>query len=258
MPISKVYRDFFNQGVFTFKELLQLYRRENSEKTLRNLVFQGLKRGELGTPKRGLYFVIPPAQTKGTYSPDPFLIAAKLSKNPVVAYHSALALHGAAYSDSNRIYFFTPTLTRGFEFRGIEYLPIQKKATWGTEFIEREGMSVKTTDRERTVIDCVDRPDYAGGLEELLKSLDLFPSLDLPKLETYLRKVNKKILFAKMGFLLERMKDRWKVPEEFLLRIEKHCGKGAYYFEAKKGEGKFVPRWHLIVPANLESLLQGV
>lgn len=258
MPVSKVYRDFFNQGVFTFEELLRKYGEDNAKKTLRNLVFQGLKRGELGLVKRGLYFVVPPGQTKETYSADPFLIASKLSKNAAVAYHSALALHGAAYSDSNRIYFFTPTLTRDFEFRGMEYVPVQKKATWGTEAVEREGVPVKTTDRERTVIDCVDRPDYAGGLEELLKSLELFPSLDLAKLETYLKKANKKVLFAKMGFLLERMKDRWKVPEELLLRIEKHCGKGAYYFEAKKGEGKLVSRWYLIVPANLESLLRGV
>ena len=258
MSVSKIYRDFFNQGVFAFEELLRKYGKENSEKTLRNLVFQGLKRGTIGLVKRGLYFVIPPGQSKETYSPDPFLIASRLSKNATVAYHSALALHGAAYSDSNRIYFFTPTITRGFEFRGMEYVPVQKKAAWGTEAIEREGVSVKTTDRERTAIDCVDRPDYAGGLEELLKSLELFPSLDLAKLEAYLRKVNKKVLFAKMGFLLERMKDRWKVSEEPLLRIEKHCGKGVTYFEAKKGKGKLVSRWSLILPENLDSLLQGV
>lgn len=258
MPVSKVYRDFFNQGVFTFEELLRQYGKENSAKTLRNLVFQGRKRGELGLVKGGLYFVIPLGQSKETYSPDPFLIASKLSKNAAVVYHSALALHGAAYSDSNRIYFFTTTLTRGFEFLGMEYVPIQKKAAWGTEAVKREGVSVKTTDRERTVIDCVDRPDYAGGLEELLKSLELFPSLDLAKLEGYLKKANKKVLFAKMGFLLERMKDPWKVSEELLSRIEKHCGKGVYYFETKKGEGKFLSRWRLIVPANLESLFQGV
>lgn len=258
MSVSKVYRDFFNQGVFTFEGLLRKYGKENAKKTIRNLVFQGLRRGELGLVKRGLYFVIPPGQSKETYSPDPFLIASKLSKDAAVAYHSAFALHGAAYSDSNRIYFLTPTLTRGFEFRGTEYVPVQKKATWGTENVEREGVSVKTTDREKTVIDCVDRPDYAGGLEELLKSLELFPSLDLAKLEGYLKKVNKKVLFAKTGFLLERMKARWKVPEELLLRIEKHCGKGAAYFETKKGEGKLIPRWHLILPINLESLLQGV
>jgi len=258
MATTKIYRDFYSQGLFTFGELVKRYTKENTEKTLRNLVYQGLKKGELGIVKRGLYFLIPPGQEPTTYRPDPFLIASKLGGNPVLAYHSALALHGAAHSESNRIYSFTPTITRKFEFGGVEYVPVQRKALWGTETVQRDGGFVKVTDRERTVLDCVDRPDYAGGLEELLKSLELFPSLDLERLEHYLWKINKRILFSKMGFLFERTKDQWKVSESLLAKIEKKCGKGATYFETKKGQGVFMPRWRLIVPKNLESLSRGV
>ncbi len=258
MATTKIYRDFYSQGLFTFGELVKRYTKENTEKTLRNLVYQGLKKNELGIVKRGLYFLIPPGQEPATYQPDPFLIASKLGSNSVLAYHSALALHGAAHSESNRIFFFTPTITRKFEFGGVEYVPIQRKALWGTETVQRDGGAVKVTDRERTVIDCVDRPDYTGGLEELLKSLELFPSLDLEKFERYLWKVNKSILFSKAGFLLDRMKDQWKVSEGLFAKIEKKCGKGTTYFETKKGQGVFVSRWRLIVPKNLESLSRGV
>jgi predicted transcriptional regulator of viral defense system len=258
MATTKICRDFYSQGLFTFEELAERYAKENTKKTLRNLVYQGLKKSELGIVKRGLYFLIPPGQEPAAYRPDPFLIASKLGSNPVLAYHSALALHGAAHSESNRIYFFTPTITRKFEFGGVEYVPVQRKALWGTETVQRDGGSVKVTDRERTVLDCVDRPDYAGGLEELLKSLELFPSLDLERLEHNLWKINKRILFSKMGFLLERMKDQWKVSEGLFAKIEKKCGKGTTYFETKKGQGVFVSRWRLIVPKNLESLSRGV
>lgn len=258
MANTKIYRDFYSQELFTFEELAERYAKENTEKTLRNLVYQGLKKGELGMVKRGLYFLVPPGQEPATYRPDSFLIASKLGGNPVLAYHSALALHGAAHSESNRIYFFTLTITRKFEFGGIEYVPVQRKALWGTETVQRDGGSMKVTDRERTVLDCVDRPDYTGGLEELLKSLELFPSLDLEKVEHYLWKVNKKVLFSKMGFLLERMKNQWKVSEGLLAKIEKRCGKGAAYFETKKGHGVFVSRWRLIIPNNLEALSRGV
>ena len=258
MATTKIYRDFYSQGLFTFGELVNRYTKENTEKTLRNLVYQGLKKGELGMVKRGLYFLVPPGQEPATYRPDPFLIASKLGGNPVLAYHSALALHGAAHSESNRIYFFTQTITRKFEFGNVEYAPVQRKASWGIETVQRDGSSLKVTDRERTVLDCVDRPDYTGGLEELLKSLELFPSLDLEKLERYLWKVNKRILFSKMGFLLDRMKDQWKVSAGLFAKIEKKCGKGATYFETKKGHGVFASRWRLIVPNNLESLSRGV
>ncbi len=258
MATTKIYRDFYSQGIFTFQELVKRYTKENTEKTLRNLVYQGLKKGDLGMVKRGLYFLVPPGQEPATYRPDPFLIASKLGGHPVLAYHSALALHGAAHSESNRIYFFTPTVTRKFKFGGVEYVPVQRKALWGIETVQRDGGSVKVTDRERTVIDCLDRPGYGGGLEELLKSLELFPSLDLVKLEHYLWKINKRILFSKMGFLLDRMKDQWKVSEGLFAKIEKKCGKGTTYFETKKGRGIFLPRWRLIVPKNIESLSRGV
>src|SRR3989338_8677355 len=131
MAATKIYRDFYSQGLFTFKELAERYAKKNTKKTLRNLVYQGLKKGELGTVKRGLYFLVPPGQDLATYRPDPFLVASKLGSNLVMAYHSALALHGAAHSESNRTYFFTPTITRKFESGGVEYVPIQRKALWG-------------------------------------------------------------------------------------------------------------------------------
>ena len=35
-----------------------------------------------------------------------------------------------------------------------------------------EHVSVRVTDVERTILDCIDRPDLAGGLEELVYNLD--------------------------------------------------------------------------------------
>src|SRR3989338_6649773 len=115
MAATKIYRDFYSQGLFTFKELAERYAKKNTKKTLRNLVYQGLKKGELGTVKRGLYFLVPPGQDLATYRPDPFLVASKLGSNLVMAYLSPLALQGAAHPKPTRIFFSPPTTPRKFD-----------------------------------------------------------------------------------------------------------------------------------------------
>ncbi len=255
--MNKITKKFLGKGPFTFQDLYQAFKGENERKTLHNYLYMGLKRGYVKPIKRGLYYVVLPTDEKTEFTPDPFLVAAKLAPDSILAFHSALELHGAAYSYSHRVYFYSKTQTRRFEFRDVEYVPVQKKITWGVTTLEREGCSLKLTDRERTVLDCLDVADYAGGLEELVKSLDLLPSLDLERLKIYLGKADRWVLFAKTGFLLEHFKTRWNVPEVFLAALEKKVrGKEARYFCAKIGSGKFVSRWNLILPRNFNSLLQ--
>ncbi len=255
--MNKITKQFLNKGPFSFEDLYQAFKHENQKKTLYNYLYAGLKKGYIKPIKRGLYYVAFPAGEVSNIIQDPFLVVSKLAKDSVLAFHSALELHGAAYAHSQRVYFYSKTQTRRFELMGVEYVPVQKKVTWGVTTLEREGHTIKLTDRERTVLDCIDVTDYAGGLEELIKSLDLFPSVDFKKVETYLKKADKLILYSKVGFLFENFKDRWHVPEKFLNEIErKIAGKEARYFCTQKGNGKFVSRWRLIVPDNFSSLSQ--
>lgn len=250
----KLARDFLNRGPFRFEDLRAKYQ-ENTPKTLRNYIYQGLEKGEIKTIKAGLYYVVPFGQTED-YIPDPFLIASKLSQDAVIAYHAALALHGATYSESKRIHFFTRKVTRRFEFKDYEFIPVQKVVDWGIETKTREGEVIRVTDRERTIIDSIDNIDYAGGFEELLKSIEVFPSVDLVKLESYLDKFWKKILYAKTGFILEQLKSHWNVSEGLLTKLQKQVKGRSFYFEGKPIDGKLIPRWNLVVPKRFELLLE--
>ena len=250
----KLTRDFLNRGPFRFEDIQVKYQ-ENTPKTLRNYIYQGLEKGQLKTIKPGLYYVLPFGQTED-YVPDPFLIASKLSEDAVIAYHGALALHGATYSESKRIHFFTRKVTRKFEFKDYEFIPVQKKVDWGIETKTREGEVIQVTDRERTVLDNIDNVDYAGGFEELIKSIEVFPSVDLVKLESYLEKFGKQILYAKTGFILEQLKSHWNISEGLLKKLQKKVEGRSFYFEGKPIDGKLISRWNLVVPKKFELLLE--
>lgn len=48
--------------------------------------------------RRGLYAVVPPGASAESYPVDPFLLASRMAKDAVQAYHTALEFHGEAYS----------------------------------------------------------------------------------------------------------------------------------------------------------------
>jgi predicted transcriptional regulator of viral defense system len=59
---------------------------------------------------------------------------------------------------------------------------------------------VRVTDEERTVIDCIDRIDRAGGLEELLHAIAAMTYLNENKLLNYLEIYDKQFLYQKTVF----------------------------------------------------------
>ena len=107
---------------------------------------------------------------------DPFLIAADLSADAVLAYHSALEVQGRAYSSFNEVQFVSRRRMQPFEFRGTRYRPLTASPAlvragcvdFGVEPIDRAGSAVQVTGLERTLVDALDRP---GPLRRVGRSL---------------------------------------------------------------------------------------
>ncbi|PIP44223.1 MAG: transcriptional regulator, partial [Deltaproteobacteria bacterium CG23_combo_of_CG06-09_8_20_14_all_60_8] len=67
-------------------------------RTRESLLEYHRKTGHVILMRRGLYAVIPPGADPDSYQVDPFLVAAKLTRDAVLSYHTALEIHGRAYS----------------------------------------------------------------------------------------------------------------------------------------------------------------
>lgn len=80
------------------------------------------------------------------------------------------------------------------------------KTVWSTA-------QVIVTDRERTILDCVDRVDLAGGFEEAFKSLLSIANVNFDRLYQYAKKEHKKVLFHKLGLFLsfKEIKEAWNM-----------------------------------------------
>jgi predicted transcriptional regulator of viral defense system len=182
---------FRNHPVFTGEEMAE-YLSSNGKagsRTKEALLAYYRKTGGIVSVRRGLYAVVPPGANPASYSVDPFLVAAKLTKDAVLSFHTALEFHGHAYSVQEYFIYtasrpLSPLTFRTHVFRGVRFpesLRHANKENFGVARMDRSGMEVRITSLERTLVDVLSRPGLSGGWEEIWRSLESVEFLDLYK-----------------------------------------------------------------------------
>lgn len=255
MAVPKLYKDFYEQKVFTFNDVIEKYKKSNTVGSLRLLLYNCKVNGYIFSAKNGLYYIIPQGFSKDNYIVDKYLIANKLTSAGILGYHSALELLGVAQSVSNNVFVLTKERLSNFKFQEINYIGVAGNAKFGYITVIRDGIPICVTDRERTLIDGIDKLKYVGGLEEYLKSIETFPSVDFKKIEEYLRKYNKINLYSKVGFILSFFEKKWSFTDGIHKNLKSKITRKTYYLTGAGKPGKFNKEWNLIVPENLQELI---
>lgn len=243
---------------------LDEFRSELGEgRTAYNLLVRATKRGLADRVVRGVY-----ASRTGRFAaqePDPYLVAAKLAHDVVMVYHSALELHGLAHSASRRVQFMTSRAIATFTYRDFEFrrhelpksLPRSEADKWTTLVGRPEGVARAAT-RERTLVDCMNRTDLSGGLEEVLRSLGGLPYVDAANVVSYLKALRSPTAVARVGWLLEQRAREWYVSKDALDEMRLMLGKGPYYLSRTNEMGTWVSHWRLYLPGNARELQRWV
>ena len=99
---------------------------KSGPRTRESLLDYHRKTGHIILIRRGLYAVIPSGADPDSYPIDPFLVAAKLTKDAVLSYHTALEIHGRAYSVREHLTYsasrpVSPVIFRSRVFRGAKF-----------------------------------------------------------------------------------------------------------------------------------------
>ena len=75
---------------------------------------------------------------------------------------------------------------------------------FGAEEAVISGRKVKVSDVEKTVADCLDHPEYCGGLDEIAKSIFFeHKTVDMEKVIGYAEKMGNRTIIKRLGYLLE-------------------------------------------------------
>ncbi len=257
------HEEFFRKHpVFTGEEMashLSSFGKASS-RTKEALLAYHKKTGRLVCVRRGLYAVVPPGANPASYSVDPFLVAAKLTKDAVLSYHTALEFHGRAYSVQEYFVYtasrpLRPFTFRSHVFRGVrsaESLRRANQENFGVVTMDRSGMEVRVTSFERTMVDVLNRPALSGGWEEIWRSLESVEFFDLDKVVEYALLLGNATTAAKVGFFLEQHREPLMVEEKHLKSLHSLRPRQPHYLDRnKRRSGHLVSQWNLVVPREV-------
>lgn len=210
-----------NKTCFAYKEALKIFPTAK-ENTVSKLLSDMTKRGLIMRIKEGIYYIIPFEENAETFMPDWHLIAKYLVKDAkhYIGYYSALQIHNLITQPSLKEQIVVNKQIRPSEIK-IKNITFQfiyhnenhflgEKKIWIDDFNK-----VQCSDLEKTIVDCLFKPDYAGGIVEVARAIySTKEKLDYNKLLEYAIKFNSQAVVKRLGYLLELFEIETVITEE--------------------------------------------
>ena len=236
-----------------------------SASAARNLVHKAQQRGLLTRLKPGLFNLVPFELGRATaHIGSPYLIARELAGTApyFLSHGTALELHRMVTQPNFTIYVsctrrVRPQTVGGYDFRFI-HITTEQEFGVVKHWIDKEHV-VMVSDIERTVIDGLRHPAFAGGITEVAKGLWMKrEALNVERLIDYAQRLGVGAVVRRLGYLLEQYGLADASSVEPLRRLLT-----ATYQRLDPllpAEGAFVSRWRLqlnVTPEELEAVRLG-
>lgn len=249
-------------AVFTVEELDRFLseRGSGNPNTRRSLLTYYRKKGRIIPIRRGLYATVPVGGDPTSSPVDPYLVAARMTPDAVLAYHSALEFHGKAYSVHTRLHYVSASKSMPLTFQGHEFirapvppaLEAKGEEMFGVTRRNRSGVHLRVTSLERTLVDVLNRPDLSGSWEEIWRSLESVEFFDLDQVTAYALLLENATTAAKVGFFLDQHKEALMVEDVHLEPLKEMRPRQPHYFVRGKRENcRWVREWNLMIPVDI-------
>jgi predicted transcriptional regulator of viral defense system len=194
----------------------------------RKLAAGMVRKGWLQRVGRGRYLLNPVRHGPDAIpDTDPLRLGSRLAAPYFFGFATAAELRGLLPQASRTYYIVT---TRRVSVRWVHAarfhrVIVRPERFFGYGPLTRRGESVQVSDPERTVLDCLQRPEFAGGLGGVVKVLESAGrELEWSRLDRYLRRFGSRSLGLRLGYLLDAPGSTARPPAGWLdrLRPEPH------------------------------------
>ncbi len=201
-------------NTFTFNDALKTS--NLSTTSLQKVLYRLQQKGAIERIEKGKYLIIPLGAEKGKYTLHEFVIGSLLIEPYSIAYWSALNYYGLTEQIPTTV--FIQTITRKFNTNpnvfGVQYkiVKIKESKCFGVRKEWIEETQINITDKEKTIIDCLDKPQYCGGVVEVAKAFKN-NKFDRKKLENYAQRIGNSGVLRRLGYLCELLNIKIKLPK---------------------------------------------
>ncbi|MEA1896676.1 MAG: type IV toxin-antitoxin system AbiEi family antitoxin [Bacteroidota bacterium] len=248
---------------FTVKDVNE-FLKDSSKSYTKKLLREMTERELVMRLKSGLYVQVPYDTPANDFFPNWGLVGSKLigDANYYIGYFSALKMHGFTTQPSIQEQVVSdkrmkPAVQkiRGVQFQFIYHTKKQfigNKKVW-TEALNRS-FPVLYSDLEKTIIDCLYKPDYAFGIVEVAKAIYLAKDKIKPdKLIYYIKQLGSQAVIKRLGFILELYEIDFPIIED-LQQMKSASYVALDPIHPKRG--KTTSRWRVFINVDINTIKQ--
>lgn len=176
------------------------------KEVLRVLLSRLEAKGLIERIEKGKYLIIPLDSSQGGYTLHEFVIGSYLIDPYAISYWSALHWYGMTDQIPTTVFIQTTSRKKRLiqDIFGLQYqfVRIKEEKFYGNRKEWIEETEVMITDREKTIIDCLDKPQYCGGVQEVYKSLSN-KDLNHEKMSMYAHNIGNSAVIRRIGYLCD-------------------------------------------------------
>ncbi len=238
------------EEVFTIDDIRA--KTDMSDDALKKFLYRLKKQGWIEQIERGKYMQLPLGVDEGEYTVNEFVIGSMLVEPHCIAYWSALHHHGYTEQIPSTVFLQTTSRKkyRKLEVFGVDYRIVRlvPEKFFGTVKERFESKTVNITDKEKTIVDCLDKPQHCGGLIEVIKGL-IEKDYDPDRLVEYAEKIGNTGVIRRLGFLSEYYDLDIEVPP-----LDKGIRNYLFLDPIMPDSGEKNSRWRLTINLREEDL----
>ena len=209
------------------------------------------KRGWIERIERGKYVIIPLSSEKGEFTLHEFVIGSLLVSPSCISYWSALNHHGLTEQFPRTV--FIQTTSRKWnqnpQIFGVNYQIIRLSESkffgYKKEWIDESEILI--TDKEKTLVDCLDKPHLCGGVLEVIKGMKN-AKIEEKKIVQYAVKIGNTGILRRLGFISEYLGLDISIPQ---IKTRNYL----YLDPTLPHVGEKIAKWRVI--NNMKPLLEG-
>lgn len=251
-----------DKSCFDFNEAKNIFP-NISRSALRELLRDMTRRGLLMRIKKGLYYTIPFEQEPETFMPDWHLLAECLAKGGdyYIAYYSALQLHNLITQPAlNELIVVNrqikPPIIK-IKDTSFQFIFHNQKHFFGAKKVWIDSYhKVLCSDLEKTFVDCLFKPEHAGGIVEVGKALyKARSSINYETLFEYCKRFDSQAVIKRLGFLLELL----KIENPIIDKLQRMRTSTYIMLDTEMPkEGKRLSRWRIQQNMDAETIQSSI
>ena len=256
---------YFNQkdrSCFSFPEAFEALPC-SSVTAVKQLLSNMAQRGLLMRIQKGVYYIIPYERDPETFMPNWHLLAGYLTRDAeyYIGYYSALQIHDLITQPSLQEQIVVSKQIRPAKIF-IKDVPFQfiyhnEKHFFGSKQIWIDNFhKVICSNLEKTLIDVLFKPNYAGGIAEIARAF--FTSrnkINFDLLYDYLLRFDSQAVIKRLGFLLELL----NISYPIIKKLQQIKTKSYILLDPElPREGKMISRWSIRQNMDIETIISTI